>query len=122
MPYPNPPSTEKTSTIGSRNCLQPAWVETVSVDVTVAISTKGDQIFVYIVAQTASRANMVDLETIGTAAVLASPSITFQHFNAKFAIRICVEPKSRSSRLEIIHRTLSICFTNSVFWGSGSNE
>jgi hypothetical protein len=58
--------------------------------------------------------NVVDLEVIGNPAVLASPSITFQHFDAKFVIRICAEPKSRSSRLEIIHRTLSICSTTLV--------
>ena len=44
---------------------------------------------------------MVDLKTIGTATVLASPAITLQHFGAEFAIRIWVEPKSRSSWLEI---------------------
>ena len=72
-------------------------------DVTVAISAERDQIFVCVVTQPASRANVVDLEMIGTAAVLASPAVTLQHFDAEFAIRIWVEPKSRSSRLEIIH-------------------
>jgi len=70
-------------------------------DVTVAISAERDQIFVCVVTQQASRANVVDLETIGTAAVLASPAVTLQHFGAEFAIRIWVQPKSRSSRLEI---------------------
>jgi hypothetical protein len=73
------------------------------VDPGVAIGTKRDQIFVCVVPQQASRAEVVNLETIGTAAVLASPAVTFQHFDAEFAIRICVEPKSRSSRLEIVH-------------------
>jgi hypothetical protein len=72
-------------------------------DVTVAIGTERDQIFVNVVTQPASRAHVVNLETIGTAAVLASPAVTLQHFDAKFAIRICVEPKSRSFRLGIIH-------------------
>ena len=72
-------------------------------DITVAISAQRDQIFVSVVAQTASRANVVDLETIGTTAVLASPAVTLQHFGAEFAIRTRVEPKSRSSWLEIIH-------------------
>ena len=70
---------------------------------TVAISAERDQIFVHVVTQSASRANVVHLELIGSPAVLASPSIAFQHFDAKFAIRICVEPKSRSSRSEITH-------------------
>jgi hypothetical protein len=73
------------------------------VDVTVAISAERHQIFICVVAQPASRVDVVDLETIGTAAVLASPSIAFQHLDATFAIRIRVEPNSRSSRLEIIY-------------------
>ena len=72
-------------------------------DVTVAISAERDQIFVHVVTQSALRVDVVDLETIGTAAVLASPSITFQHFDAKFAIGICVEPESRSPWSEITH-------------------
>ena len=71
--------------------------------ITVAIGAERDQIFVCVVTQPASRANVVDLETIGTPAALASPAVTFQHLGAEFAIRIWAEPKSRSSRLEIIH-------------------
>ena len=44
---------------------------------------------------------MVDLKTIGTATVLASPAVTLQHFGAEFAIRIWVQPKPRSSWSEI---------------------
>jgi len=72
-------------------------------DVIVAISAECDQIFAYIVTQHASRTNVVDLKTIGTAAVLASPAVALQHFGAEFAIRIWVEPKSRSPWLELIH-------------------
>ena len=72
-------------------------------DVAVAISTERDQIFVYVVTQQASRAHVVDLKTIRTAAVLASPAVTLQHFGAEFAIRIWVQPKSRSAGLEITH-------------------
>ncbi len=71
--------------------------------ITVAISAERDEIFVSVVTQSASRANVVNLEMIGSPAVLASPSIAFQHFDAKFAIRICAEPKSWSSRPEINH-------------------
>ena len=91
-------------------------------DVTVAISTERNQIFVNVVTQQASRANVVNLKTSGTAAVLASPAVTLQHFGAEFAIRIWVQPKSRSSWLEIIHWAFPICCTNSIFCGSGSNE
>ena len=71
--------------------------------IAVAISAERDQVFVSIVTQSASRANVVNLKTIGTAAVLASPAVTLEHFGAEFAIRIWAEPKSRSSRLELTH-------------------
>jgi len=73
------------------------------VDPGVAISAERDQIFVCVVTQLASRAHVVDLETIGTAAVLASPAVALRHFGAKLAVRIWVQPKSRSSRLENAH-------------------
>jgi hypothetical protein len=60
------------------------------VDATVAISTQRDQVFVSVVAQTASRANVMDLETIGTTAVLASPAVALQYFGVEFVIRIWV--------------------------------
>ena len=91
-------------------------------DVTVAISAERDQIFVCVVTQQASRAHVMNLKTIGTAAILASPAVTLQHFGAEFAIGIWVEPNSRSSGLEAIHWTFPISFTNSIFCGSGSNE
>jgi hypothetical protein len=51
-------------------------------DVTVAVDTERDQIFLYVVTQQASRAHVVDLKTIGTAALLATPAVTFQHSGA----------------------------------------
>ena len=59
-------------------------------NVTVAISAERDQVFVCVVTQSASRMYVVDLEVIGSTAVLALPAITLQHFGAKFAIRIRV--------------------------------
>jgi hypothetical protein len=73
------------------------------VDVTVAISAERDQIFICIVTQSASRASVVDLETIRTATVLASPAVALQHFGAEFAIRIRVQPKPRSPWSKISH-------------------
>jgi hypothetical protein len=87
-----------------------------------AIGTECDQIFVSIITQSASRANVVDLKTIRTATVLASPTVTRQHFDTEFAIRIWVEPQPWSLQLAIPHCTLPICWTNSIFCGSGSNE
>lgn len=57
-------------------------------DVTVAIGAERDQILVCVVAQPATRAEVVDLKTVGTPAVLASPAVTLQHFDTEFAIRI----------------------------------
>jgi hypothetical protein len=70
-------------------------------DVTVASSAERDQIFVCVVTQQASRVYVVDLKTIGTAAILASPAVTLQHFGAEFAIRIWIQPKPRSPQLKI---------------------
>ena len=72
-------------------------------DGTVAISAERDQIFICVVAQSASRVYVVDLEVIGSPAILASPPVTLQHFDTEFAIRIWVQPNSRSRWLEIAH-------------------
>jgi hypothetical protein len=88
----------------------------------VAISAERDQIFFYVVTQQASRAHVVDLETIGIAALLASPAVTLQHFDAEFAISSWIQTKSRSSWSETIHWTFPICCANSIFCGSGSRE
>jgi thiamine monophosphate kinase len=69
----------------------------ISVDFVVAISAKRDEIFWYVIAQQASRTNMVDLETIGATAILAPPAIPFQHMGAELAVGILVEPKPRFS-------------------------
>jgi hypothetical protein len=74
-------------------------------DVTVAISAERDQIFVFVITQPASEANVMDLKAIGTPARLASPAVTLQHSGAEFAIRIWVQPKPRSPWSEITHWT-----------------
>ena len=66
-------------------------------DITVAIGTERDQVFVCVVTQMAPRAEVVDLKTIGSPAILASPAVTLQHFDAEFAIGTWLQPKSRSS-------------------------
>jgi len=47
--------------------------------------------------------DVVHLETIGTAAILTSPSVAPEHFGVEFAIRIWIELKSRSPWLEVLH-------------------
>jgi len=73
------------------------------VDVVVAVSAERDQIFICVVTQSASRANVVDLKTIGAATGLASPAVALQHFGAEFVIRIWVQPKPRSPWSKISH-------------------
>jgi hypothetical protein len=84
-------------------------------DVTVAISAERDQIFAGVVTQPAARANVMDLETIGTTAVLASPSIPFEHFGAEPAVGILVEAKPRPSLPNRFHAVFSTCRRNSIF-------
>jgi hypothetical protein len=68
----------------------------------VAISAEGDQISVCVVTQLASRAHVVDLETIGTAAVLASqPSLA--HCCAYWSSG---RPRARKSSSECIQPSL----------------
>jgi len=73
------------------------------VDAAVAISTERDQIFVCVVTQTASRADVVDLKTIGSPAILATPAVALQDFGVEFAIGIWVEPKPWSPWSKISH-------------------
>lgn len=60
-------------------------LEATAMGITVAISTERDQVLVSVVTQSASRANVVNLETIGTTAVLASPAVTLQHFDTEWS-------------------------------------
>jgi hypothetical protein len=72
-------------------------------DVTVAIGAKRNQVFVSVITQSASRANVVDLKTIGAATGLASPAVALQHFGTEFAIGIWVQPKPWSPWSKISH-------------------
>jgi hypothetical protein len=71
--------------------------------ITVAISAERYQIFICVVTQSASRANVVDLKTIGSPAILASPSVALQDFGVEFAIGIWVQPKPWSPWSKISH-------------------
>ena len=58
--------------------------------VSVAVSAERDQILVFVITQSAPRANVVDLKTIEAATGLASPAVALQDFGAEFAIKIRV--------------------------------
>ena len=72
-------------------------------DVTVAIGAGRDQIFVFVITQPASEANVMDLKTIGTPARLVSPAVALQDFGVEFAIGIWVQPKPWSPWSKISH-------------------
>ena len=91
-------------------------------DVTVAISAERDQILVCVVTQSASRANVVDLEMIGSS---RSTGIASRHAPT---LRCGVCDKNLGpaevSVAAVGNHSLNfpICSTNSIFCGSGSNE
>jgi len=79
MPYPNPSSTQKPHMIGSSPALHSLRARWES-------GQKRDPILVYVVTQQAWRAHIVDLEKIGGASVLASPTVALQYFGVPFAM------------------------------------
>jgi hypothetical protein len=87
----------------------------ISVDFVVAISAKRNEIFWHVVAQQATRANMVDLETVRTTAILASPAISLQHIGTKLTVGIWAESKPRLSLPNRLHAVFSTCRRNSIF-------
>jgi hypothetical protein len=59
-------------------------------DLPVACTAKGDEIFFHIVSQQASRLHVMDLEIFGTSAALASPATAVEYLLAKSLIGILV--------------------------------
>ena len=58
---------------------------------------EGDQILGSVIAQSASRLNVMDLKTLDAPAPLATPAITLQDFAAKLAISLKVKLQAWSS-------------------------
>jgi len=56
-------------------------------DLPMAGTAKGDEVFFHIASQKAARLNMMELEILGAPAPLASPAITFEHLLAKLLVR-----------------------------------
>ena len=52
---------------------------------------EGDQILGSVIAQSASRLNVMDLKTLRSPARLATPAITLQDFAAKLAISLGIK-------------------------------
>jgi hypothetical protein len=64
-------------------------------DFAVASVTERNEVFLDITSQQASPADVMDLEIIGAAAVLTSPSVSLQDLSTQFAVGIRVQPKPR---------------------------
>lgn len=60
----------------------------------VAGRAERNQILAGIVAHSAAKAKMVNLEMLRSAAILTPPAITLEYFRAKSAISCTVEPQS----------------------------
>ena len=58
-----------------------------------ARTAKGDEILFPIASQKAARLPMMDLQILGTSALLASPAIAFEDLLAKLSIGIRVQSK-----------------------------
>ena len=88
-----------------------------------AISAERDQIFVCVVTQSASRANVVDLKTIGAAAGTGIASRRAPTLRCGVCDKNLGPAEASVAVVENqLIETFSICCTNSVFCGSGSNE
>jgi hypothetical protein len=90
-------------------------LEAISVGVTVAISTKRDQIFASIIAKCAARTNMVHLKAFRGSAILAAPAIPLKDITAKLAVGIWVQTKPRFALSNRFHAVFSACRRNSTF-------
>jgi hypothetical protein len=67
-------------------------------DLPMAGTAKGDEVFFHIASQNAAWLNMMELEILGGSTFLASPAIALEHLLAKPLVRIRVQSNPRSSR------------------------
>jgi hypothetical protein len=65
-----------------------------SVGVLVAFDAKSYEILCRIIAELASRLNMMDLKILHSPARLTTPAISFQNFEAKLAISLGLKPQA----------------------------
>ena len=74
------------------NTRSPESARSPKVSYLVAACAECDQVLLGIVAQLAARGEMVDLESVGCSAVLAAPSIAFEHLPAQPTICLRLKP------------------------------
>ena len=76
-------------------------------------TAKSDEIFFHIPSQQAARLHMMNLQIVGTSALLASPTITPEHLLPERPIGIPVQAKSGLSGHEPTHDAFGIRNKNS---------
>jgi hypothetical protein len=91
-------------------------------DIPMAYTAKGDEIFFHVASQKASRLNVMDLKIFGTSASLASPTITPEHLLAEAPIGIPVQAKSGLPGHGPSHDAFGIHNKNSWRWEFGSSR
>lgn len=86
-----------------------------------ASTAQGDEVFIPIASQKASRLNMMNLKILGDSTPLTSPAIAFEHPPRKLSIGIRVQSKPGLSWDTGIHDAFGICSKNSRLRAFGSN-
>lgn len=81
---------------------------------------QGDQVLFGIVAEQAPWLNMMDLELIHAAAVLAAPSVPLEHRSMEFLVEWGIESQPRASQSMNCHEIPLTVLRNSCCFGCGS--
>ena len=87
-----------------------------------AYTAQGDDIFIRIASQKATRLNVMDLQILGTSASLAAPAIALEYPAPEFPIGYWAELEPRSLGARSIHEALLSCSRNSTFCAHGRNS
>ncbi len=82
---------------------------------------EGDEVWLGVVAQSASWVDVVDLEVSTTPAGLAAPAIALQHLLAQLTIGFWVEPEVGAAREQASHEAFLSCSRNCFCCGGGRN-
>ena len=90
-------------------------------DLVVAGGAEGDEVLLGVVAQSAPREDVVNLEVGAAAAVLAAPAVPLQHLLAQLTIGFWVEAKPGPPRVQVSHEAFLNCSKNCFCCGRGRN-
>ena len=79
------------------------------------------QILRFVIAQLASRDDVVNLELLELPTKLAPPAVAFKHLSMQLAIGLRVKPKARFLGEEWCHAVVLIWSKNSPLYSAGRN-